>query len=125
MDIGLCGFECRGDVLLFEGYRWLHAQGGVSPGPVVGVLGPAGDAVDGLRAGGEGVPVVVLGLQRGSERFLLGVVPAHPGPPDRQTHVHLGRDLGEPGRGVLAAPVGVKDHPVRTEGWVAEQHGAA
>ncbi|MPM16465.1 hypothetical protein SDC9_62845 [bioreactor metagenome] len=97
----------------------------MSAASVVGVLDPVGDSVDGFGPGGEGVAVVVLGLQRGPERFLLGVVPAHFGPSDRPTHVHLRRDVGELGGGVLAAPVRVKDHPVRPQRRVTEQDSAA
>lgn len=69
------------------------------------------------------VTVVELGLEDRPERFLLGVVEAHPGTPDRQAHLEAFRRLGELGRGALAAPVGAEDRLPRVA--VAEGDGLA
>src|SRR5690242_19264238 len=73
----------RVDDPALEGYRRCLAEGAVASAAVVGVLDPAGDGVDRLGCGVEAVPLVELGLQGGPEALLLGVVPAHPGTPDR------------------------------------------
>lgn len=98
---GLCG-RCGEPVL--EGYRADLAECGVASAAVVDVLDPGADRAGRLGPGREGVPVVVLGLQGGPEALLLGVVPAHPGAPDGQTHAESVGDLGELG-GVCWRPL--------------------
>lgn len=101
----LSGLEGRGDGPVLEGYRADLAERGVASTAVVDGLGPGADRGDCLGSGGEGVSVVEIGLQRGPEALLLGVVPAHPGAPDRQTQVEFFGDVSELAGGVLTAAV--------------------
>jgi hypothetical protein len=58
--------------------------GRVTLAPVVNGLDPVADGVDRVGLDGELVPVIELGFQRGPKRFLLRIVPGHPGPAHRQ-----------------------------------------
>src|SRR5262245_59856332 len=84
------------------------AQGGVESGAVVpgDVLH---DRASGASPGGPGLGVETLALEGGEERFGQGVVPALTGAADRQPDVAVAGQVGELGRGVLGAPVGVED----------------
>ena len=79
------------------------AEGGVEPAAVV-----PGDVVDdgtaGEGVGGPGLLVDAFAFQRGEERFGDGVVPALPGPADRQGHSAVVGEGGVlPGRVLTAA----------------------
>ena len=65
------GGLCRGGEPVLEGYRVDLSEAGVPAASVVDLLDPGADRGDGLGAGGEGMPVVVLGLQRRPEALLL------------------------------------------------------
>lgn len=99
----LSGFWGRGEGLFFERYRRGLARGAVASAAVVDALDPGADGVDRLGSGGEGVPVVELGLQGGPEALDLGVVPAHAGAPDPEQHAKF--------LGGLASRVEVYWHP--------------
>src|SRR5487761_355847 len=61
-------------------------------------------------AGGPGLQVEQLSLDRGEERFGEGVVPALAGAAEGQRHLAVAGQASERGRRVLAAPVRVEDH---------------
>lgn len=104
----LCGLCDRGGVLVFEGYRTDLAEGSVASAVVVDGVDPSADGMDRLGVGDEVVSVVELGLQCGPEAFLLGIVPARPGPPCGQAHLEICCDTGDLLGSVLTAAVGVK-----------------
>jgi hypothetical protein len=88
----------------------LVAQGAVQPGAVV-----PGDVVHGGPAcrgpGGPRLQVQALALERREERFGQRVIPALPGPAARQPDLEIAGEHGIVTAGVLAAAVGVEDHP--------------
>lgn len=89
----LGGLRRGGCVPVLEGYRADVAKSAVAPAAVVHGLDPLAHGADCLGAGGEAVTVVELGFQRRPETLLLRVVPAHPGPPDRQSDPDLDGDV--------------------------------
>src|SRR5215471_14969884 len=82
------------------------AEGAMQSGAVV----PADVLDDRVPCGGLGRPGLQVALDGGEERFGQGVVPALAGAAVGQHDVVLAGVGGEGGGGVLAAPVGVKDH---------------
>lgn len=61
--------------------RWgFAAEAGVDVAAVVEVFDPGGDPGVDLFAGGEGIPVIVVGCEGGPQGFSHGVIPADFGP---------------------------------------------
>src|SRR5215469_7963682 len=99
-------------VVLFVFGGCLVAEGAVQAGAVV----PADvldDRPSGGSLGGPGLGVDQLAFECGEEALGEGVVPALAGPAEGQDHLVALGELGKLRRGVLAAAVGVEDHPGR------------
>ena len=84
----------RGDPAL-EGYRRDLAERAMDG------VDPAADGVDRVGSGRELMSLVEIGFQGGPKALRLGVVPAHPGSPDRGPDVEFFGGVGELGAGVL------------------------
>ena len=74
-----------------------------------------------LVAGGEGVPVVVLGFEGGPKGFGHGIIPAHSGLPHRHGSFHGAHVGGQLLGGELCSPISVERDPAGGSGYV--EHG--
>ena len=83
----------------------------MEPPAVVPGFDPVTDRQTGLSPGFERSPVDEFFLQCGQEGFGGSVVPADSGAAHRLGHSVAVAQLGELGRRVLGAPVGVEHHP--------------
>src|SRR5665647_1849549 len=83
---------------------------GVTPAPVVTVLDPRRHVTDRTGPGRPHPAVVELRFQGREETFCHGVIPANTGQSHRPDDAVFGGKLGDLGRGVLGAAVGVEDH---------------
>src|SRR6516165_4443421 len=103
-------FADRVVVVVFEFCGAAVTQGAVQPGAVVpgDVLH---DRAAGRRPGGPCLVAGELAFERGEKALRYGVIPALALAADRQDDLAVTGQGGERGGCVLAAPVGMEDHP--------------
>lgn len=85
----------------------------MEPGPVIELLDSTACFLDGRVPGRPAMAVVELGLQRGPERLLHRVVPAHTSSADGLLDAKSGTYIVELSGGVLGATVGVEHNSGR------------